>query len=386
MANILDYVRWRGDLPIRQVPLCEIDALIMSYLAYMRLDGLVKGKFDSKGVLFSDVARKLLEKPEKERSSMNYDTKSDAQLLEKIADSERFGTMRLTCYVNRVDEEKEKQFSAVTYLLEDDTMFLAYRGTDSTVVGWKEDFNMSFAGQVPAQRDAVEYAERAASRLGRPMVLGGHSKGGNLAAYAGVFMKPEAKKKVLRVYNFDGPGFNEETMAAPEFSCEKLDVCTFVPQSSMVGILLWHREPFTIVKSDSVSVFQHNVYSWQLMAGKLITLTERTSNSHFADETIKRWLEDLQPAHRRQVIDGIYAVLSASDGNELTDLFEVRNIMAIIRAAGAMDDETRSAVAEAFKLLGASLMEGVPSWLDRTANNIFQKVSNERKEAEEDSK
>lgn len=383
MANILDYVRWRGDLPIRQVPLCEIDALILSYLAYMRLDGLVKSKFDLKGVLFADVAHKLLEKPEKERSSMNYDTKSDAQLLEKIIDSERFGTMRLTGYVNRVDEEKEKQFSAVTYLLEDGTMFLAYRGTDNTVVGWKENFNMSFAGQVPAQKDAVEYAERAASRLGRKMFLGGHSKGGNLAAYAGVFMNKEVKKNVLSVFNFDGPGFNEEIMQAPEFSCQRMDVRTFVPQSSMVGILLWHREPFTIVKSDSVSVFQHNVYSWQLMAGKLITLTERTSNSCFADQTIKNWLENLQPAHRRQVINGIYAVLSASDGNQIADLFEVRNIMAIIRAAGAMDNQTRSAVAEAFKLLGASLMEAMPSWLDRTANNILLKVSNERKETED---
>ncbi len=386
MANILDYVRWRGDLPISQVPLCEVDALIMSYLSYMRLDGLVDGRFDSKGVPLADAARQLLEKPEKERSSMNYDTKSDALLLEEIAGSQRFGTMRLTCYVNRLNEEEEKQFSAVTYLLENGTMFLAYRGTDGTVVGWKEDFNMSFAGQVPAQRDAVEYAERAAEKLKRPMIIGGHSKGGNLAAYAGVFINPEAKKRVLAVYNFDGPGFNEETMALPGFSGNETKVRTFVPQSSVVGILLWHREPFTVVKSDSVSVFQHNVYSWQLMAGKLITLSERTSNSHFADETIKRWLESLQPERRRQVIDGIYAVLSASDGTRVSDLFDVRSIMAIIRAAGAMDEETRSAVAEAFKLLGASLKEGFPSWIDRTASNIRQKVTSERKEIEADAK
>ena len=241
---------------------------------------------------------------------------------------------------------------------------------------------MSFDDAVPAQRDAVAYAEYAAEAIGRPMIIGGHSKGGNLAAYAGIFMNDKTREQVLDIYNFDGPGFNENTCALPEFQHAQVHVHTFVPQSSRVGILLWHREPFTVVKSDAVSVFQHNMYSWQLMAGHFITLPGLTSNSHFADETIKRWMEEMTPERRQMVIDGIYAVLSASDGVELMDLFEMKNVMAIIKAAGAMDETTKDAVVEAFRLLGQSFMEGVPGWIDRTASDIRLHVMGERRETE----
>ena len=374
MPNIQDYVLWRGDLTIRQVPLCDVDALLLSYLSYMRYDGVVGDSFEGEGVRLADAAQELLDRNERDKTPLAYNVKEDRKLLAALMQSARFADMRLVGYVNRVDDKVEEQFSGVTFLIEDGSSFVAFRGTDDAMVGWKEDFNMSFETQVPAQRDAAAYVEKAAAALKRPMRVGGHSKGGNLAAYAGMFVSDETREWIRTVYNFDGPGFNEATISSPDFGKVDMRIRTFVPQSSMVGILMWHREPFTIVRSDGVGVFQHDAYTWQIMGGSFLTLSERTGHSHFADDTIKHWLEELTPEMRRQAIDGIYSVLCASEGKNVSELFEARNVMSVLKAAGAMDEKTKNAVSEAFRLLGGAMIGGVPAWIERKASDVAQKM------------
>ena len=381
MPNIQDYVLWRGDLPLERVPLCDVDALLLSYLSYMPYDHIAGDAFDE-GISLRDAARKLLEVNERDKTPLAYNVREDRKLLAALMESARFRDIRLVGYVNKVDPEQEEQFAAVTYLLGEGRAFVAFRGTDNTVVGWKEDFNMSFETEVPAQRDAVAYAQHVAKAIDLPLIVGGHSKGGNLAAYAGMFVDEATRARIQTVYNFDGPGFNEATISSEEFGKVDMRIRTFVPQSSMIGILMWHREPFTIVRSNGVGVFQHDAYTWQIMGGDFIKLSERTGHSHFADDTIKRWLEELKPDMRRQAIDGIYAVLSASNGMNVSDLFEARNTMSVLKAAGAMDEKTRSAVMEAFRLLGSSMIGGVPAWLERTASSMAQKMPWEQRREE----
>lgn len=374
MANIIDYVSWRGDIPLRQVPLCAVDALVLSYLSYMDFSGLATEDFADGGALLGDAAAYLLEHGRAGTCVMDS-AKDDCRLLAALRESERFGTMRVLGYVDRYDRAQEEQFAAVTFVPADGPAIVAFRGTDSTVVGWKEDFNMSFSTEVPAQRTAVDYAAQAARALGMPIVLAGHSKGGNLAAYAGIFSPDEVQAQISCVYNFDGLGFNERVIALPAFKKIDMRIHTFVPQSSMIGILMWHAEPFTVVKSDANGVLQHNPYSWQVMGGRMITVESRTSESRLAEETIKHWLSELPPDARRQLIDGIYAVLSVSEGRNIADLFEAKNVRAILKAAGSMDEETREAIAEAFRLLGNSLRETIPDWLDRAADGIRTRIA-----------
>lgn len=382
MANIIDYVAWRGDIPIAQVPVGEVDALLFSYLSYMPFDGIVEDGFVPSGVTLADAARELLRRNEEEKTGLAYSIKDDRKLLAKVAASERFGTIELCGYENQLKKVQEEQFSAITFLLEDGTAFVAYRGTDDTVVGWKEDFNMSFTDTVPSQHDAMRYAQRMHRALKRPMILGGHSKGGNLAAYAGMFVDEQTRGAIRKVYNFDGPGFNEAMIASPAFRRMDMRVSTFVPHSAMIGIMLWHNEPFTIVQSDGMGLFQHNAYTWQVMGGQFVTVAKRTSNSHFADETIKHWLSELTPDKRRQVIDGIFSVLNVSGGTRFIDLFEPKSVLLILKAAGAMDEQTRDAVMDAFRLLGNALVENMPGWIDRTANDIMQMVSGDKRAEE----
>ena len=384
MANIIDYVQWRGDIPLAQVPLCAVDALILSFLSYMPFDGRISDSLEE-SVLLSDAAAYCLEQGLSSTCVMDS-FKEDCRLLEALKHSERFGCIRLTGYVSRFDEETEEQFSATTFLLPQGEAFVAFRGTDSSMVGWKEDFNMSFSVEVPAQGAALDYAVRVAAELDRPMILGGHSKGGNLAAYAGIFAPDEVQERIACVYNFDGPGFNEALLSTPEFRKMDMRIHTFVPQTSMVGILMWHAEPFMVVESDGVGVLQHNPYSWQVMGGHFIMLAERTRESHLAEKTLKSWLADLSAEERKRFIDGVYSVLSVSDGRNVADLFEPKNVRAILRAVSSMDEETKSAIFDVFKRLGNSLRESLPEWFEGTADQIRTLIGqrNEREEGHSD--
>ena len=377
MANIIDYIAWRGDIPVTQVPIGEIDALILSYLSYMPYEAIISPSLTLDEVILADAAEAFLERGLFSLAMMDA-AKYDKRLLEAVAVSRRFGPMRLSGYVSHADEAEEKQFSAVTFLPEVGPAFIAFRGTDSTVVGWKEDFNMAFSGETPSQREAVSYLESVSAAVGGRFILGGHSKGGNLAAYASVFAAPQVRERVDVVYNFDGPGFNEAILSSTEFDAIRHRILTFVPQTSIIGILLWHTESFTVVRSDGLGLLQHNPYTWQLMGGSFIRVSGRTGSSRLADETIKRWLSDLTPQKRRQVIDGIYSVLSASDGENVSDLFELRNVQMILRALGDMDEETKDAITDAFRSLGASLKEIIPGFVDRTAGEFLQKMRTDR--------
>ena len=210
MANIFDYLDWR-DISLEKVEFNEIDNLILARLSYFPLDGSVK---ENDEITVKEAYLKMKEQGTTGRILQA----EDIDLFPKLANSERFGNLKLTGFVNKIDPEAEKQFSAVTILFPDNTIYVAYRGTDNTIVGWKEDFNMSFSDLVASQTESVKYLEKIANKYPEKKILvGGHSKGGNLAIYASVFCKPEIQDRIIEVYNNDGPGFSEKVVQSPEY-------------------------------------------------------------------------------------------------------------------------------------------------------------------------
>ena len=186
MTNMFDYLTWRGDLTFTQDPVNSVDALVFSTLSYIRYAGVLET--DPNGVMtLKDAAEELLalDVPES-----RYRSKTDLELLRAAADTLRFGSTRLCMYRDRLIPEQETQFAAMTFLLDDGTMFLAFRGTDYSLVGWKEDFNMSFQQVVPAQLLAEAYVREVGAEYFLPMRLGGHCKGGNLAVFAAARSSP----------------------------------------------------------------------------------------------------------------------------------------------------------------------------------------------------
>lgn len=340
MANVFDYLNWRGDLTFTQDPPNAVDALVFSALSYIPYCG--RAMEDPRTpITLRDAAEEYF-------ALENYEAlaraKMDIELLHAAAKTTRFGLNKLFLYRSQLIPEQDTQFAAVTFLLDDGSLFLAFRGTDNTLVGWKEDFNMTFQESVPAQRLAQEYVCRLAAVHSGPMYLGGHSKGGNLAVYAGAKCPEEIQSRLIQVFNHDGPGFTEAMMSDPGYLRIIPRVRTLVPQSSVFGMLLEHEEAYTVIRSRSVGVFQHDPYSWEIMGPAFIPVEDRTADSRFLDRTFRTWLAGMTPAERNEFFDAVFDLLMMENASRPRDLMRPQHLRTLLRTI-QMDEEKRRLIA-----------------------------------------
>ena len=228
------------------------------------------------------------------------------------AETERFRDTRLFAFESRNDEAKQMQFAAVSFLLPDGSVFIAYRGTDTSLVGWKENFNMSYLETVPAQARATEYAQeviRACKH--RPYRIGGHSKGGNLAAWAAVHLPEKLQgKRLLAAYNNDGPGFHADLLDTPAYRRVEDRLHTYIPESSIVGVLLVHAEDYDVIDSTSHAAMQHEALSWQVMGNRFVHLGQRSQLGQMSDDVLREWLDSVSQEDREAFCDALYSILS----------------------------------------------------------------------------
>lgn len=351
MADMFDYLKWRGDILFSQVPPNNVDSLIFSALAYVQYDDIItEDKMQFKTL--RDTAQALFAMPD---AHTRCRVPKDLELLKAAAETERFGRVGLCAYQDIFDPAEETQFAAITFMLEDRTAFLAFRGTDSTLVGWKEDFNMTFQESIPAQRLAREYVQRFASVTKAPLRLGGHSKGGNLAVYAGAKCSGTVQERILEVFNHDGPGFTEAMMTDPGYLRIVPRVKTFVPQSSIFGMLLEHQEAYTIIRSNQVGIMQHDPYSWEVMGNNFISVEELTADSRFLDRTFRTWLAGLTPQERNAFFDSVFDVLMTENTSNAKDLLRPQAMLQVLRNLQS-DDERRGTISSVLhELMNAAI-------------------------------
>ena len=352
MADIFDYLLWRGDLGMDAVPPNPVDTLILSELSYIGFEGLVPGDF-LHPVPLKVAAEAFLALPDRED---RVRTKKDADLIAACARTERFGSLRLVFYRSELLPEQQSQFAAVTWLLPGGAAVITYRGTDLTLTGWKEDFNMSFQESVPAQEKALRYLEAFARVHPGPVCLAGHSKGGNLAVYAAARCQPELRERILFAHNHDGPGFHSAMMADPGYREALPKVRTFVPQSSVVGMLLEHEEPYTVIRSRQLSLLQHEPYSWEVLGGDFVRMAQIDENSRFLDRTIKTWLANTTMEERNAFVDAVYEVLTLGQTDDLRDIILPRNVLRYLRQLRT-DEQLRSVITREFAELFRTAVE-----------------------------
>lgn len=327
MADLFDYLHWRGDLSFTQDPPNEIDALIFSALAYIRFGGDLETR-PGNPISLRAAAEAFFAQPDhRERVRV----KEDLALLQALAATQRFGSAKLCHYRDILIPEEETQFAAVTFLLDDGSAFLAFRGTDYSLVGWKEDFNMSFQVTVPAQRLALQYTKEIAARHLVPLWLGGHSKGGNLAMFAAIHGGDSLRRRILGVFNNDGPGFREHVTHNPAYTEMIPRLHTLVPQSSVIGLLLEHEEPFIIVKSRQLGILQHELYTWELNGPEFEIVEELTPDSRFLNMTIRNWLNDMTVTDRYEAVDAIFDLLEAGAVENVSDILKPQSILNLLK-------------------------------------------------------
>lgn len=336
MDDLITYLHWRGDLSFSEDAPNEVDALIFSALSYLRFSDAVSTTPDDP-ITLKEAAEALFSLPD---LTGHYRVKNDLRLLSAVAQTERFGKTEILFYQDTLIPEEETQFSAVTFLLCDGSAMLAYRGTDNTLVGWKEDFNMSFCDEVPAQRLALQYAERLASTYSLPMRLCGHSKGGNLAVYAAAKCDSAMQNRILSVYNNDGPGFQKSMMTDHGYLSIVPRVHTYVPQSSVVGMLLEHEEPYRVVRSSATGIMQHDLYSWELDGPQFSRVSELGANSQFLDKAVKSWLEGLSMEERNEIVDTVFDLIGTGDAKYAREILRPQNVRNYLHTLNT-DDQMR---------------------------------------------
>ncbi len=327
MGTVYDYLTWRGDLTFRAAPFCEVDSLILSMFAYLDMQDIVPAPGEEGELSVWAASKAFLERyPDPKKSKMGVLIPKDiVKMMRAMRSTKRFGTLKMSGYVNLIDPETELQFSAVTFLMADGTAIVTYRGTDDTLVGWKEDMNMCFLPVVPAQTKAVEYLKNVAKDHKGKLILTGHSKGGNLAVYAAVHSDAAVRERITAVYSNDGPGFGKNILDDPDYREIRPRICNLVPQSSVVGMLLEHDENFTVVKSRQKSGFlQHNGLSWEILGNSFVHLKDVTPDSRKLDRTVNQWIRDMTPEQREEFAEAVYQLFSVDGAQTLTDLVAAR--------------------------------------------------------------
>lgn len=369
MANLFDYLEWRGDLTFEQSPFNVVDNLILSCLGYVVLDGLVSGFDCTYGTTVKEAADLFVQLPEPVK---NLRSPKDEDVLVAMAKSKRFAELDLLYHVDQIDLITEKQFAAITVNLGNGSYYVVFRGTDCSVIGWKEDFNMTFCSAVPAQLEAVRYLQKVAECTEGPLYVGGHSKGGNLAIFAAAHVASEIQQRITVVYNNDGPGFQEDVVVSAGYQAIKDRIQTFIPQTSLFGLMLEHAEPFTVIESTGIFVMQHDPYTWTVKGPDFIYLEEVTASGRFMDATLRGWLAGVSVEQREQFVDAVYEAISADEVLTLQDLVKVwlTNPGGRLKNLRDVDDETADMIRQTFRQLVQNM--------GRTAQNMIKEEQAER--------
>ena len=351
MPGLNDYLTWRGDLSFAQDPFGPVDGLLLSTLAYHHFAQYADPP-QGVGIPFYQAAEQILSQPP-ERLRVFASGKRDAKLLEKTAQSSRFRDQMLWASQEVLDESRQIQFAAITLQL-DYGAAVVFRGTDNTLVGWKEDFNLGFLDTLPGQWLARDYLEQSAAYLRGPLWVCGHSKGGNLAVFAAAQASLAVQNRIVAVYNQDGPGFRRSVIDLPGYQAILPRIETFVPQFSVFGMLLEHEEPYTVIKSRGMGMMQHDPYAWEIRGNDFVRLQQISNASRVIDSTMRRWLAGLTTRQREEFVDGLYELLAASHAKTLEELANPKKIAAIWRQYTQKDKEKRKQMGRVLRRLAQS--------------------------------
>lgn len=305
MRNLYYFVKKFGKQSFKEFPFNEVDSLILSQLSYLNLDNFVP-KLEDKLSESLSLIEQLNENNIYELSVDTLDEKRNKKLLKLLTKTTRYQGLKVNYYQNQFCTEKIEQFCALTFVF-DEFNYVAYRGTDLTFVGWQEDFNLVLMDVIPAQADASNYLDIVSKLSDKPIYLGGHSKGGNLALYAALDCNDSIKDRIIKIYDHDGPGFSSDIYRSTSFlKLEgKLDKTTC--REAMVGILLYHSEKMRFVDSRSISIFQHDPYNWKVTKDGQFKLVKNSNlMSRTFEKTVSMFIEKTSMEDRKEFIEILF--------------------------------------------------------------------------------
>lgn len=346
MGNIMDYISWRGDLSFEQSQFNEVDNLILACFSYVNLDG-IPAVTKQKGIGLKKLTKEFMKlHTMKELEADKSFIRLAPFMMMEMAKSVRFGKCVVRNYVNDIVTEAEQQFAAMEIVLEDGTSYVSFRGTDDTIIGWKEDFNLS-TGVVPAQKRAIEYLQKISEHTDGMLRVGGHSKGGNLAIYGSVMCK-SAHEKILEIYSNDGPGFSREFQELPETKEMMPKIIRIIPEYSIIGTLLEHEKEPVIVASSSKGLLQHDAFSWEVQGPALVRRDSLNKTALRFIEILHKWIDGMDMEQKRLLIEDLFATLQASGYENLSEVQSggLKSLAAMVKRVEKFAPESRGMMQE----------------------------------------
>lgn len=318
MSNILDYVRTYGNETFLERHFSSADALVLAQLAYMDWSSAVPGLKDEKGFITLHEALYIGDLEPMIRGSVFK--QGNRELFFQTANSRRFGNMKLNYYIDIWNEEANVQLSALTFLLPCGRACVTFRGTDESLNGWKESFSMVYRFPVPAQEYAMAYLERVAELTDAPFIICGHSKGGNLGVYAAACCTQKVRKRIRRIYNFDGPGFWDEFLKDYRYQEIKPLIRKYVAPESFIGLLLKDEVRTFMVSCKSKGMQQHDPYQWELFGGRLRKVHKYNYKRRQGGENLNARILLASKEKCRDVIDSFFQAARDSGLQNLPEL------------------------------------------------------------------
>ena len=385
MSTIFDYLDHVTYDSIYDRPFKELDVLALTELTYLPFDRIVpQGDTTNIEVRLSDATDLV------DRITDFIVTDQHLQLVDSLATSKRFKNIKLLNYVDEYDIDVQKQFAAMTYRLTMDVYLVVFRGTDDTLIGWKEDFHMTYMDHIPAQRRAASYLQHVMKEFpkGRFMVAG-HSKGGNLAAYACSYLPDQLSEQVDAIFCYDAPGLNKSIIKTEGYQRIAHLIHRYVPQGSIVGMMLEVPEPATIVKSRAFGGFaQHDAFTWMVEKDGFVTLDQTSPDSQQTYQTLKQWVREVPDSQLKKFFDtffGLFLDAGITSINDLRNLKNFSKIKEIFQNAQDLDPTERVMLERLAKQLLDTRVQAWKKW--QTVPRILVQMATffKRKQAVESS-
>lgn len=358
--NITDYALCENER-FDIMRLNSVDSLIFSQLCYYDFAKLLENyseantKLYIKDISLDENLPYLFKNMKMKKDGVNF--------CYALSQSSRFRDVEIINQVTTFSKDETKQFSATTFILNDEYAYVAFRGTDSSIVGWKEDFMIAYLDSMPSHNVALEYLNRIMNILTYPHIyIGGHSKGGNLAVYATVFAQKKLKDRVVAVYNHDGPGFKKEFFTTPEFVQIKEKIVCIVPENSVVGMIWDNGENMQIIKSKNLGVFQHNPFSWIVQGDDFAHSSALSGFSQEFKKSLNDWLCDTSNAKKESFFNAFINVFEKAESTSFGDFFKnmPKNLPILMTEMHKLDPETK----------------GMFGWVIKKIASIYVKNSN----------
>lgn len=345
MSNINNYLEWRGDVPLNtELPLNEIDSMILARFSYLIFD---KIKMEDKETI------KTISEKMKNFKNEEFLYNGDKELITNLGLSRRFRDMLVTDLIENNEKENEKQFRGITIHTSKDDLYISYIGTDATIYGWKEDFNMAFMENVPCQIEGKKYLEKIANKYPNKKIrIGGHSKGGNVAIYAAIKVDKEIQDRIIKVYNYDGPGFHKQFIDNHNQNAIINKINTYFPQGSIIGRIMNHEEKCLVALSVERGIYQHDIYSWQVMGTDLVYSAQLTNTSEVMNKTVTNWLENTTNEQRKIFFDTVFELFYSTEATTFGEMSKhlSKNLPIIYKRYGEISVEDKKVAMDMTKL------------------------------------